>query len=140
MFLLCLKQWNLGRVAYWLTAYARKPKVPCSSPAASYVQRWTLCSNSPANVWVSVKLMEVVVRSYRNALPLPLQSCDSGMFSWKKTQTEKKTKKKNKKRVKYLVVKMQGLSLPQFLSFILSCMKWIKSKSNFDRTNWEKSF
>ena len=27
-----------------------KPKVPGSSPAAGYVQRWALCSNRPANV------------------------------------------------------------------------------------------
>ena len=33
-----------------LTACNRKPKVPGSSPAASYVQRWALCSNRPANV------------------------------------------------------------------------------------------
>ena len=29
----------VGRVALWLAAYARKPKVPGSSLAASYVQR-----------------------------------------------------------------------------------------------------
>ena len=29
---------------------AGKPKVPSSSPAASYVQRWALCSNRPAVV------------------------------------------------------------------------------------------
>ena len=28
-----------GRVALWLATCARKPKVPGSSPAASYVQR-----------------------------------------------------------------------------------------------------
>ena len=28
-----------GRVAWWLETCARKPKVPGSSPAASYVQR-----------------------------------------------------------------------------------------------------
>ena len=39
-----------GRVALWLATCARKPKVPCSSPAASYVQRWALCSNYPTNV------------------------------------------------------------------------------------------
>ena len=31
-------------------ACARKPKVSGSGPAASYVQRWALCSNRPANV------------------------------------------------------------------------------------------
>ena len=33
-----------------LATCARKPKAPGSSPAASYVQRWALCSNRPANV------------------------------------------------------------------------------------------
>ena len=28
-----------GRVAWWLATCARKPKIPSSSPAASYVQR-----------------------------------------------------------------------------------------------------
>ena len=28
----------------------RKPKVPSTSPAASYVQGWALCGNRPANV------------------------------------------------------------------------------------------
>ena len=28
-----------GRVAQWLATYAWKPKVPGSSPAASYIQR-----------------------------------------------------------------------------------------------------
>ena len=30
---------ELGRVAWWLATCARKPKVPGSSPAASYAQR-----------------------------------------------------------------------------------------------------
>ena len=30
---------------------------------ASYLQRWALGSNRPANVWVSVERVEVVVRS-----------------------------------------------------------------------------
>ena len=37
------------RVAQWLATCARKPKVPGSSPAASYVQRSAVCSNCPAN-------------------------------------------------------------------------------------------
>ena len=37
-------------LAWWLTNCARKPKVPGSSPVASYVKRWAHCSNSPANV------------------------------------------------------------------------------------------
>ena len=51
------------QVTYWLATFAQKPKLLGSSPAASYVQRWTLCSNCPANVKVSVKRVEVVVRS-----------------------------------------------------------------------------
>ena len=31
-------QLDLGRLAQWLETCARKPKVPCSGPAASYVQ------------------------------------------------------------------------------------------------------
>ena len=42
---------------------AWKPKAPSWSPAASYVQRWALCSNRPANV--SMKWLEVVGRSYK---------------------------------------------------------------------------
>ena len=38
-------------------------KVFGSSPAATYVQRWALCSYRPANVKVSAKRVEVVVRS-----------------------------------------------------------------------------
>ena len=41
---------KIGCVAQWLATCARKPKVPGSSPAASYAQRWALCSNHPANV------------------------------------------------------------------------------------------
>ena len=42
----------LGRVAWWLATCARKPKVPEA-----------LCSNRPANVYVSVKRVKVVERS-----------------------------------------------------------------------------
>ena len=38
------------------------------------------CSNRLANVEVSAKRVNVVVRSYRNAFLLPLQSCDLWMF------------------------------------------------------------
>ena len=41
--------WSLV-VAWWLATCTWKPKVPGSSPATSYVQRWALCSNRPANV------------------------------------------------------------------------------------------
>ena len=68
---------------------ARKPKVSGSSPAAAYVQRWALCSNRTANVKVSVKRVEVVVRSWKNTLPFPLQSYDSWMVV-KENQIEKK--------------------------------------------------
>ena len=36
------------------------PNVPCLILAASYAQRLTLCSNNAANVYVSVKRVEVV--------------------------------------------------------------------------------
>ena len=39
-----------GRVAKWLVTCAQKPKIPGSSLAATYVQRWALRSNHPANV------------------------------------------------------------------------------------------
>ena len=47
----------------WLVTCARKTEVPNSSPAATYVQRWAVCSNRPANVELSVKRVEVIVRS-----------------------------------------------------------------------------
>ena len=53
---------SFGRVAWWLGTCAQKPKVPGLSPAASYVQRWAVCSNRPDNIQVSVKHLEVVVR------------------------------------------------------------------------------
>ena len=40
----------MGRVAWWLVTYARKPKVPGSSPAAIYAQRRAPRSNRSANV------------------------------------------------------------------------------------------
>ena len=36
--------------AKWLDTCAQKPKVSGSNPAATYVQRWALCSNCPADV------------------------------------------------------------------------------------------
>ena len=48
------------------------PKVPGSSPAATYMQRRALCSNWLPNVEVSVKQVEVVVRSLTKcSLPSP---------------------------------------------------------------------
>ena len=41
---------SVGRVVWWLATCARKSKVPGSGPAASYVQKWALRSNRPANV------------------------------------------------------------------------------------------
>ena len=38
------------RVGWWLVTCARKAKVPGPSLAASYAQRWVLCSNNPGNV------------------------------------------------------------------------------------------
>ena len=49
--------------AFVLATCSGKPKVSDSIPAASYVQRWTLCSNRLANVKVSVKGVEVVERN-----------------------------------------------------------------------------
>ena len=46
----------------------------------SYVQRWALCCNYLANVYVSLTWVEVVDRSHRNCLPLPLLPCKSWMF------------------------------------------------------------
>ena len=37
-------------VAWWLATCTLKPKVPGSNLAASYVQRWAVCSNFLANV------------------------------------------------------------------------------------------
>ena len=47
----------------WTRKFALKTKVPGSSPATGYVQRRALCSNRAANVYVSLKRVEVVVRS-----------------------------------------------------------------------------
>ena len=44
-----LKTDNMYHAQYHATC-ARKPKVPGSNPAASYVQKWASCSNHPANV------------------------------------------------------------------------------------------
>ena len=41
-------RWNIDY--YELATCTRKLKVSGSSPAATYVQRWALCSNHPANV------------------------------------------------------------------------------------------
>ena len=38
------------REAEWLATCDRKATVPDSSPAASYAQRWALCSNNLANI------------------------------------------------------------------------------------------
>ena len=77
-----------GRVADWLELFARKPKAPDLSPVASYVQRWVLCSNQPANVSVSLKRVEVTDRSLRKS-PLPLLSCESWMFVWENPDRKK---------------------------------------------------
>ena len=59
----CVREWDMsseivshveikagGDVAQWLVTCARKLAVTDSRPAASYVQRWALRSNHPANV------------------------------------------------------------------------------------------
>ena len=79
-----------------LATCVQKPKAPFLSPAASYVQRWSLCSNRPANVKVSVNRVEVVVRVKGvKAMPSPFH-CSTVIreCSWKKTQLEKKEEKK----------------------------------------------
>ena len=78
----------VGCIAQWLATCARKPKVTNSSPTAGYAQRSAPCSNYSANVQVSVKRVEVVDRSHRNCLPLPLLSCISWMFG-KENQNRK---------------------------------------------------
>ena len=54
-------------VKHYLPKYAQVLNVieiiSGSSTAATYVQRWVLCINCPPNVQVSVKRVEVVVRS-----------------------------------------------------------------------------
>ena len=51
---ICCTTLRLEHVAYWLATCAQKPKVPSLSLAATYVQKWTICSNHPANVnWPS---------------------------------------------------------------------------------------
>ena len=42
-----------------LATCSQKPSVSGSSPATGYVQRWAHCCDHPANIWVSVKLVEV---------------------------------------------------------------------------------
>ena len=64
----------------WIANCAWTPKVPGSSLAASYMQRWALGSNHPANVYMSVKLVEVVERTLRNSLSLSQLSCESWVF------------------------------------------------------------
>ena len=39
-----------GHIAQWLATGTQKPKVPGSSLAATYVQRWAPCSICQANV------------------------------------------------------------------------------------------
>ena len=50
-FLTVSRKFGLTRVRNLVVSdYARKPKVPGSSLAASHAQRWALCSNQLANV------------------------------------------------------------------------------------------
>ena len=72
----------------------RVTKVPCSIPAASYAQRWALCSNNLANVWVSVKWVEVAERIQGDSLPHHLLSCESWIFAKKKPDRKKNRKSK----------------------------------------------
>ena len=72
----CISQSELGRVAWCLADCARKPKVPGSSPAASYVQRQTLCGVYRAGGSGTEEL--------KRKPPLFLVSCESLMFVKKK--------------------------------------------------------
>ena len=65
----------------------RKPKVSSSSPAGSHVQRWTSCSNCLANLYVSARQVEVVVKEI--AFPFPCCPVNREC-SRRKTQREKK--------------------------------------------------
>ena len=55
-------------------------KNPGLGPAATYAQRWALCSNNPTNVSVSVKWVDVVKRISGDSLPFHLLSCESWIF------------------------------------------------------------
>ena len=54
---------------------------------------WTLCGNRPANIYLSVKWVEVLESSQRISLSLPLLPCESWMFV-KESPDEKKGKEK----------------------------------------------
>ena len=51
------------RITCQVISCAWKPKVLGSILAATYVQKWALCSNHLTNIYVSLKQVEVVVRS-----------------------------------------------------------------------------
>ena len=80
---------SLRRVASWLATCAWNPKVLGLSPAASYVQRWALCSNRPANVLVPVSgwNWQWGVKEMPSSFLCSLVICEC---SWKKSQIEKK--------------------------------------------------
>lgn len=59
--------------------------IPSSNPITTYMQRWAL--NYLVNVSKSVNRVEVVERSYKKGLPIPLLSHDLWMFL--KENTEK---------------------------------------------------
>ena len=60
--LLKLLKWHLF---FYTQRKGRSLVGPGLSPATSYVQRQSLCSNCPANVWVSVKrVVDVIERSF----------------------------------------------------------------------------
>ena len=61
----------LKNLRNWLVTCTPKPKVPGSCRAVSCVERWALWSNRPANLWASVKQVEVVERSEKDSLPFP---------------------------------------------------------------------
>ena len=67
------------------------PKVPCPILAASYAQRWALCSNNSDNVEVSVKRVEVVYKEIASPFTCCPVNCE---YSWNKIQIEKKQQQK----------------------------------------------
>ena len=76
---------------------------------------WTLCGNRPANIYLSVKWVEVLESSQRISLPLPLLPCESWMFV-KESPDEKKGKEKC----------MLGLALRNimYISCLIYFIRW----------------
>ena len=79
-----------GRLAWWLATCARKPKVPGSSPAASYAQRTVPPQQSPSQCLKCPRCGWKWQRGVKQ-IPTPFPYCPANReCSWKKTQIEKK--------------------------------------------------